>query len=754
MATYDNIPLNWNDPSFSDNTNSGFVNMANPGTLSNTSITKAGGASVAVGVRYTGSGSFTLDDVRMQGTEGVDIFSGGDVYVNNSYIDTTGAAGDHADGIQIYAPGTKGNLTVTNTTIVSHNQNATAGVFVADDRLGGDYTFNNVVFDGGPFGLRINADAGAGHTYNVALKDVYFIQDSFGSAPFLIYVPPGYEGATLNITQWDNVRWATIVDGQLVPGNLIPPPQPVTGGGTSTPPSSPSTPPGAPSISSWSPDSGKTGDGITNANKIDVKGTAAANATITVYDNGNQIGTTTASSTGSWDYITGVLTNAKHVLTATATTSSGQTSAASGAVTVTVDTLAPTAPALSSNAIVNANQVKLSGTAEANSTVTVYDGTTAVGTGTTNSTGAWSVTTNALSTGTHALTAKAADAAGNVSAASQSVSSAINGSSQTPTSPTPTLGELVESAGSTSLVESGGKYYLNSSTGSGPTLKYRGADFVDGTDGTWAPIGAEKTATGYQVAWKEASTGQYTAWNTDSNGNYVSHVSALTGSVSGGQVSGTNYGLKTLETSFHQDLNGDGQIGASSPTAPTSSVALTTMYQNWSDIVTIKGVADANSQIKLYDGNASLGTVNTAADGSWSFKTSSAVSDTVHTYTAKQIDSSGQVVGTSGNAILGSTGSNTLTSTSGDDLFVGNGGADTFVFAPNFGNDVVKDFGTYGRSHDVVQFSKSVFDSFASVLAHAAQVGQDVVISADADNSVTLKNTKLGAISSHDFHFS
>jgi hypothetical protein len=103
-----------------------------------------------------------------------------------------------------------------------------------------------------------------------------------------------------------------------------------------------------------------------------------------------------------------------------------------------------------------------------------------------------------------------------------------------------------------------------------------------------------------------------------------------------------------------------------------------------SDIVTIKGVADANSQVKLYDGNTSLGTIATAADGTWSFQTSAAVSDTVHTYTAKQIDSVGQVVGTSGSAILGSTGSNTLKSTSGDDILVGGGQADTFVFAANF----------------------------------------------------------------------
>ncbi|WP_197427511.1 Ig-like domain-containing protein, partial [Bradyrhizobium retamae] len=251
--------------------------------------------------------------------------------------------------------------------------------------------------------------------------------------------------------------------------------------GTSAPPATPATP----TIASFSNDTGAAGDGITSDNTLQLKGTAAANSTIKIYDGSTQIGTTTASSTGSWDYITSVLTNAKHVLTATATNSSGQTSAKSGAVTVTVDTVAPTAPVLSSNAIVNTNQVKLSGTAEANSKVTVYDGTTVVGTGTTTSTGAWSITTNALSTGTHTLTAKAADAAGNVSAASQSVSSVISGAS-----PAPSPGDQIESAGATSLVESGGKYYLNSSSGSGPSLKYRGADFVDGQDGTWTPIGA------------------------------------------------------------------------------------------------------------------------------------------------------------------------------------------------------------------------------------------------------------------------
>ena len=71
-----------------------------------------------------------------------------------------------------------------------------------------------------------------------------------------------------------------------------------------------------------------------------------------------------------------------------------------------------------------------------------------------------------------------------------------------------------------------------------------------GQFGAWTPIGAEQTATGYEVAWKVAGADQYTVWNTDSSGNYVSNIV--------GVVSGTSTALESLETSFHQDLNGDG----------------------------------------------------------------------------------------------------------------------------------------------------------------------------------------------------
>ena len=187
--------------------------------------------------------------------------------------------------------------------------------------------------------------------------------------------------------------------------------------------------------------------------------------------------------------------------------------------------------------------------------------------------------------------------------------------------------------------------------------------------------------------------------------------------------------------------------------APTKPLELTDLQTHLNDTATINGTADANSQIKLYDGTSLLGSVKAAADGTWGFTTAQ-LSNAVHTFKAQEVDSAGHVVATSsGNAILGSSsGHSTLTSTTGNDVLVGQGHSDTFVFAPNFGNDTVKGFIAGGIGHDTIQFSKTEFDSFASVLSHASQVGHDVVVATGSD-SVTLKNVKIGALNSHDFHF-
>jgi Big-like domain-containing protein len=83
-----------------------------------------------------------------------------------------------------------------------------------------------------------------------------------------------------------------------------------------------------------------------------------------------------------------------------------------------IDTRTPAAPVITNDTINANNSVTLTGTAEANSTVTVYDGTTALGTTTAAASGAWTYTTGTLANGTQIFTATVTDAAGNLSAAS------------------------------------------------------------------------------------------------------------------------------------------------------------------------------------------------------------------------------------------------------------------------------------------------------------------------------------------------
>ena len=185
------------------------------------------------------------------------------------------------------------------------------------------------------------------------------------------------------------------------------------------------TAPVAPTIASFSTDSGVAGDGITNDNTLTLTGTAEANSTVKVYDGATLLGSATANGSGAWSYTTAALANGAHSLTATATDAAGNTGVASTALSVTIDTTAPVAPTITSfstdsgvvgDGITNDNTLTLTGTAEANSTVKVYDGATLLGSATANGSGAWSYTTAALANGGHSLTATATDAAGNTGA--------------------------------------------------------------------------------------------------------------------------------------------------------------------------------------------------------------------------------------------------------------------------------------------------------------------------------------------------
>ncbi|NKI70674.1 hypothetical protein GN109_14695 [Collimonas pratensis] len=196
------------------------------------------------------------------------------------------------------------------------------------------------------------------------------------------------------------------------------------------------TPPAAPAIASVFDDQGSiTGNisgnnGITNDTQPLISGTAEANSTITIYDGATVLGTAKADGAGDWTFTPPALSETAHALTVTATDAAGNTSTHSGAFTFTVDTTPPAAPAIASvfddqgsitgnisgsNGVTNDTQPLISGKAEANSTVTIYDGATVLGTAKADGAGDWTFTPPALSETAHALTVTATDAAGNTS---------------------------------------------------------------------------------------------------------------------------------------------------------------------------------------------------------------------------------------------------------------------------------------------------------------------------------------------------
>ena len=120
----------------------------------------------------------------------------------------------------------------------------------------------------------------------------------------------------------------------------------------------------------------------------------------------------------------------------------------------------------------------------------------------------------------------------------------------------------MEAFGSTQLVEISNQFAFWDDTNNGPTLRYQGSPVTDRSFGTWAPIGAEKTAGGYEVAWKNGTADQFIVWNTDANGNYAGNATAI--------LSGADYALQSLETTFQQDLNGDGTTGLKTTPIETS----------------------------------------------------------------------------------------------------------------------------------------------------------------------------------------
>ena len=191
-------------------------------------------------------------------------------------------------------------------------------------------------------------------------------------------------------------------------------------------------------------------------------------------------------------------------------------------------------------------------------------------------------------------------------------------------------------------------------------------------------------------------------------------------------------------------------IDTKAPAAPVFTAL--TKAANGSAMLT--GTGEAGSGVSVFDGAAQIGTATVSAGGTWSFVTAAALADRKHVFTAKATDAAGNTSGTVGSAQLGSSGADTLSSTPGNDILAGGRGADVFSFRAGFGRDVITDFTASGAGHDTIALHGIAgLNSFAQVLSHAKQVGTGVVISADANDTLTLSNVTKSSLVSHDFAF-
>ena len=380
--------------------------------------------------------------------------------------------------------------------------------------------------------------------------------------------------------------------------------------------------------------------GFTDDTTPTLSGTGAeANATITVYDNGTAIGTTTADGAGAWSFTPAAALGAgAHSFTISATDAAGNASAQSAAYAITIDVSAPAIPVIGSitdnvgtilgtvltGGFTDDTTPTLSGTgAEANATITIYDNGTAIGTTTADGAGAWSFTpAAALAATLHSFTITATDAAGNPSA--QSAAYVVTIDTSLPA--IPTIGDITDNVGSIlGSVSNGG--FTDDTT---PTLSGTGAEanatitvYRNGTaigtttaDGAGAWSFTPASALG-------AGPHSFTVSATDAAGNASAQSAAyvVTIDVSAPAVPVIGSVIDNVGVILGTILNG----GATDDTLPQ-----------------LQGTgAEANATITVYDNGTAIGTTTANGAGAWSFTPSAPLSSAVHSFTITATDAAG-----------------------------------------------------------------------------------------------------------------
>ncbi|WP_320726661.1 BapA/Bap/LapF family large adhesin [Enterobacter sp. 118C5] len=398
--------------------------------------------------------------------------------------------------------------------------------------------------------------------------------------------------------------------------------------------------PSAPVISAAADNVGSIQTPLTSGQSTDdttptLSGTATANATVTIYENGQPVGTALADGTGAWSFTPSTpLAAGSHTWTATVTDEAGNISPASPGFTLVVDTTAPTAPVISqaiddvgtltgpltSGQTTDDTVPRLVGTSEPFATVNIYEGTTLVGTGTADGSGSWNILLNTtLTEGAHSFTAQATDAAGNISTSSASFSLTID----TAPPALPVLTSILDDVGNAATpVADGGttndaQPTLSGTAEAGSTVKIfdNGVQIgsVTATGGAWSFTPSPALGNG-------PHTLTFTA--TDTAGNASAPTAGYTINVD------TLAPAAPVISSVIDDVGSViGPVTGANPTNDTRPA--------------LSGTAEANATVRIYDGITLVGTVTADANGNWTLPETTTLTQGTHNFTATATDAAG-----------------------------------------------------------------------------------------------------------------
>jgi parallel beta-helix repeat protein len=404
--------------------------------------------------------------------------------------------------------------------------------------------------------------------------------------------------------------------------------------------------PSAPAIASFSTDSGVTGDHITNDKTLTLAGTAEAGSTVKVYDGATLLGSANANGSGAWSYTTGPLADGSHNLTATATDTAGNTGVASSTFGVTVDTNAPLAPSIGSGVVVNVNAVALSGTAEAGSTVRVYEGTTLVGSATANGSGAWNYTSAALADGGHSFTATATDAAANLGVASSALAVTIDTSTPSPAEDPITVrlsGDAYNGLPQFRLLVDGVQIGATQTVSANHSLGQWDTFIFDLASSPQSEVKVEFL----NDAWGGSADKDRNLYvdSIDINGVILTPQDAIYDRATMPDIQGQSKlawtGALVFDVAGLVAIGGTGTLAVPTITSFSTDSGLAGDHITNDKTLTLTGMAAAGSPVKVYDGANLLGNATANTSGAWNY-TTSPLSDGGHNLTATATDAAGK----------------------------------------------------------------------------------------------------------------